>query len=314
MKGKAATVSEKSKVLVITSTIDKTIDYIEEKYRDIINICRLNVDEFYKYDIKIGLSEYWVIEHEKWKLSKCDTKSIYYRKPMLPKLDEFEPCYRNMICRDIIAVINGIVDDFDGKVLTKPYILRKTENKIYQLLYANKHNLLMPESFIGNSIEGANELLEYRSIIKPITTGKILDGQIKELYNTNYCNEIVEDISLMPIYLQRYIDKKYEVRVTFIDDNFFAVKILTEEKLDWRKDYGKISYSVIECPKDIVDKCKKILEDFELKFGAFDFIVNHNDEWVFLEVNPNGQWQWLEVATGIPISKYIIDYLKTCGD
>ena len=97
MKGKAATVSEKSKVLVITSTIDKTIDYIEEKYRDIINICRLNVDEFYKYDIKIGLSEYWVIEHEKWKLSKCDTKSIYYRKPRLPDLSDYDFKYNQLV-------------------------------------------------------------------------------------------------------------------------------------------------------------------------------------------------------------------------
>ena len=36
-----------------------------------------------------------------------------------------------MIAKDIISLINGIVDDFEGKVLTKPYILRKTENKTF---------------------------------------------------------------------------------------------------------------------------------------------------------------------------------------
>ena len=51
------------------------------------------------------------------------------------------------------------------------------------------------------------------------------------------------------------------------------------------------------------------MRDFELKFGAFDFIVNKSDEWIFLEINPNGQWLWLEKILDIPISECIFKYL-----
>ena len=51
---------------------------------------------------------------------------------MLPNLSSYDSQYHLMIQRDIISVINGIVDAFSRKVLTKPSILRKTENKVYR--------------------------------------------------------------------------------------------------------------------------------------------------------------------------------------
>ena len=79
-----------------------------------------------------------------------------------------------MIAKDIISLINGIVDDFEGKVLTKPYILRKTENKTIQLLYAVRKGFQLPKSYIGNSKDIALESInKHKSIIKPLTTGKI---------------------------------------------------------------------------------------------------------------------------------------------
>ena len=52
-----------------------------------------------------------------------------------------------------------------------------------------------------------------------------------------------------------------------------------------------------------------MMDDFSLNFGAFDFIVTPDDEWIFLEINPNGQWLWLEQKLGINISKKIVEYL-----
>lgn len=92
-------------------------------------------------------------------LKKKDLYSIYYRKPRLPKLDVFESDYRGMISRDIMSLINGIVDDFEGKVLSKPFLLRKTENKVFQLLYAQKKGLNVPKSYIGNNNKLVSDFL-----------------------------------------------------------------------------------------------------------------------------------------------------------
>ncbi|GAA5764612.1 hypothetical protein [Streptosporangium roseum] len=42
-----------------------------------------------------------------------------------------------------------------------------------------------------------------------------------------------------------------------------------------------------------------------LSFGAFDFGLTGDGIPVFLECNPNGQWGWLEDATGLPIAAAI---------
>lgn len=297
------------KILVVTSSIDCTVDYIVQKYEKNAKFYRFNVDCFSEYKIVVGGCNQWIISCDKWEVRKSEIHSIYYRKPRLPKLDEFEYKYRGMIFKDIIALVNGIVDDFDGKVLTKPYILRKTENKIFQLLYAEKRGLIIPKSFIGNSNVEALSFLNQKSIIKPITTGKLVTENRTELYQTNYFEKFNDDITLMPIYLQEYERKKYEVRLTYINGSFFAVKIDSEDKLDWRKNYNGIRYTVIECPRKIISVCVQMLKEFELYYAAFDFIVNENEEWIFLEVNPNGQWQWLEHELQIPISEKIVDYL-----
>jgi glutathione synthase/RimK-type ligase-like ATP-grasp enzyme len=46
-----------------------------------------------------------------------------------------------------------------------------------------------------------------------------------------------------------------------------------------------------------------------LNFAAYDFIVTPNEEFYFLEVNPGGQWLWLEKKTGLEISKALAEYM-----
>jgi glutathione synthase/RimK-type ligase-like ATP-grasp enzyme len=48
-----------------------------------------------------------------------------------------------------------------------------------------------------------------------------------------------------------------------------------------------------------------------LRFGALDFLLTPDDEWVFLEINPNGQWAFIEQATGLPIAAAIADALTS---
>lgn len=49
------------------------------------------------------------------------------------------------------------------------------------------------------------------------------------------------------------------------------------------------------------------------RFGVLDFLVTPAGEWYFLEINPNGQWAWIEQETGLPISSAIADALITPG-
>lgn len=296
----------------MTSSIDLTVDYIINKYSNVAEFYRLDIDNLNNYNISVNNTG-WSISNIKWGhlLYMTDVTSIYYRKPRFPNLAGIEPAYRDMINNDILALINGIIDSFKGKVLTKPYILRKTENKIMQLIYAAQNNIMIPVSFIGNDSDAVGKFSSIETIIKPISIGKIYDKDRCEIYQTSYFYDYEEDISLTPIYLQEYVKKTYEVRLTIINEKVFPVKIISKNKLDWRKGYADNEYSIIDIPDLILKQTTKMLNDFELKFGAIDYIVNENNEWIFLEINPNGQWQWLEKELNLNISNEIINYLIT---
>ncbi len=46
-------------------------------------------------------------------------------------------------------------------------------------------------------------------------------------------------------------------------------------------------------PENVQVFCRKVLKNYSLHFGAFDFIKTKDNKYVFLELNPNGQWLWL---------------------
>ncbi len=298
----------KKHILVITSSIDETVDYLNDKYGKDVSFFRLNVDKFSEYEIGIGQCG-TVIKSEGLNLKLEEIFSIYYRKPRLPDLNAFHSGYRVMLAKDIISVINGMADGFKGTVLTRPCVLRKTENKVFQLLYALQHKVTIPVSCISNSKVILAKISNPKRIIKAINMGKaVLDGQT-ELYHTNYFKELEQDISLMPLYIQEYVTKKYEARVIIINNQVYTVRIDSRDKLDWRRDYIGNTYKLVEAPDGVVAFCKQLLKTFGLAFGAFDFIVRNDEQWVFLEVNPNGQWLWLERELNIPVSESIIRYL-----
>lgn len=299
---------ETRRVLIITSSIDETTTYIISRYYKQADFFRVDVDKFDEYEFCIE-NEGWSISNDCFRITSEDIYSIYYRKPILPNLNIYDQQYHLMIQRDIIAVINGIVDGFSGKVLTKPSILRKTENKVYQMMYASRKGFNIPRSYIGNSRDDCIKYEKNTSIIKPITTGKTYGKNGWELYQTNIFKGVNEDIRLTPVYLQDYVLKQFEVRVTIVGKKIYPVRIDTENQVDWRADYQNHRYAQTICPDDVIMKCYKLMDDFNLVFGAFDFIVTPTNEWIFLEVNPNGQWLWLEQSLKLDISKEIVEYL-----
>lgn len=294
-------------VLVITSSVDETSNYIIKKYKN-ISFFRLNVDNFEKYDFEVT-EHGWKILTDNNVCTNRDICSIYYRKPILPKIEGYSSEYICVAQKDIITFINGLVDSFEGIVLSKPYLLRKTENKVFQLLIAKKFGFYLPRSCITNNIYFLDEFFHSKSIIKPISIGKVNLADKCNLHNTAMLKKFSSDICVTPVYVQKYIKKKYEVRITIVGRMCFAVSIYSANKVDWRIDSYENKYLEIECPDDIRNKCIDILIKNNLFFGAFDFIVDPLDNWFFLEFNPNGQWLWLEKILGINISKYIVGRL-----
>ena len=302
----------KDSILIITSSYDRTIDYIIKKYNN-IDFFRYDTDHYANYNLTIS-NDGWTIKSSDNEVSNKQIKSIYYRKPSFPNLDQYEPLYHHYMQKEIFASIDGIVEAFQGNCLTKPSILRRAENKILQLYTAEEIGFETPRSLISNSnLELSLFSKKKQSIVKPLSMGRFYSKEDLYYVQTNMVEANYEfcNLELSPIYMQEYIPKDYEIRLTFIDNNYFGVKIESSNKVDWRASDSVNNYVTIQIPDIIIEKCRKLLTLLNLQFGAFDFIVSRG-QYIFLEVNPNGQWGWLEENLNLDISLKIINFL--CGE
>ena len=297
-----------NKFLIITSSFDKTADYIIKKFNE-EKIIRLNVDELHSSLISISNKNGFKItlQNQLYNIQNLfsEVHSIYYRKLFLPTLNDYEEKYHVYMQKEIYSFITGMVDSFEGKVLTTPSILRKVENKIFQLSIATNLDFLLPNSLITNNDKEANKFNDHAIIGKPLATGKLT---LTTTTGSNIIRHKIEDISLSPIYFQSYIPKDYELRVTVIGNKFYCVKIIANNKIDWRQDSDKNQYELIDTPPIVKKQCQEFMRTCNLNFGAFDYIVYQN-EYYFLECNPNGQWLWLELELNLDISTTLVRFL-----
>ena len=122
-----------------------------------------------------------------------------------------------------------------------------------------------------------------------------------------------ESIEVSPIFFQKHIPKLADVRVTVVGEHVFATKINSQvhaqTSVDWRSGEMVLDHERLVLPEKIHRMCIVLLEKLRLKFGAIDFILDKEGEYVFLEINPNGQWAWIEKHTGYEISKTIVNQL-----
>lgn len=114
---------------------------------------------------------------------------------------------------------------------------------------------------------------------------------------------------------QEYVKKAYEVRVTVIGKDVFAAKIDSQSeesaKVDWREAValGVVKVEPYKLPCFLENQCLSLIQFYGLKFGAIDIIRQSDGEYVFLELNCNGQWLWVEERTGQPLLESMLKLL-----
>src|SRR5262249_28368643 len=93
------------------------------------------------------------------------------------------------------------------------------------------------------------------------------------------------------------------------------IEVAGVDHVDYRRvDPYTLQHTTIELPENIARGCLSMLQFFGLRFGAFDFLVDDHGDYYFLELNPTGQWLWIEEITGMSISEALANELCTQND
>jgi len=121
--------------------------------------------------------------------------------------------------------------------------------------------------------------------------------------------ENIADIEYCPMIFQPYIEKEYELRIVYLDGEFFTGKINNSENADWRIAKGSYFWSEYNLPENIKSGLTAMMKEMELYMGAIDMIRGKDGKYYFLEVNPQGEWGMLQKDLNFPIAQRIADNL-----
>lgn len=198
----------------------------------------------------------------------------------------------------------------------------KSNSKIFQLREAARIGLIIPKTIITNDKEAIIEFIELNLPHGPLyKTFSPAHWKVNDVVYGCYSTAITPHMlssevcmALTPGIYQKIVKKRFEVRITFFKNEYIAVKIHNSEELDWRilNNSPKFKLSPIKIPLDIENKCISLMQSLGIVFGCFDFIVTPSDEYVFLEVNPMGQFLWIEeILPALKLADKFCEFLLT---
>jgi glutathione synthase/RimK-type ligase-like ATP-grasp enzyme len=224
------------------------------------------------------------------------------------------------IIRERAAAVRGIqlLCEKTSRQMNPPLATDRSKSKLSQLRTAGSEGLLIPRTHVGNDIEGICRFIREcggKAIAKSLTWFVGDDARISytKLVTTSEILAAPASTAYSPLIYQEYIQKKNELRITCVGSKVFAAEIDSQTShkatIDWRRDQFRLKYRKVEIPRGLRRKILSVQSALGLKFGAYDFIVTPKDDYVFLEVNPTGNWLWLEDELGMPISEEIVDWL-----
>ena len=254
-------------------------------------------------------------------------KSVWYRRPVMPKAPpSIKEEYASFVEEEWRACLWSLYTTLDAFWVNPPLIGHRLleHNKLLQLRTAASVGFATPNTIITNEATELSTFCECQggTIVVKTIKGHFFRRDDREesfvIYtnpvSTDLLNLYKDDIRLAPVMAQEYVPKKLELRVTIVGKQIFACAIHSQEsertKHDWRRyDFEKVKHEPYQLPPELEKKLLQLMDVWGLSFGAIDMILTPDDRYVFLEINPNGQWGWIEQLTGMPISLAIAELL-----
>jgi ATP-GRASP peptide maturase of grasp-with-spasm system len=199
--------------------------------------------------------------------------------------------------------------------LTNPFKINL--NKPYVLQTAKNYGLEIPKTYIVNS---ASDLLKDVSLI----CKSILDPMIAK-YENNDCMMYTSQISdadfqnlparFLPSYIQEKIEKKYEVRIFYLNGRCYSMSIFSQKDIQTETDFRNYNWEKpnrfvpYQLPKEEGIKIKKLMQHLGLNCGSIDLIKAINDKYYFLEINPTGQFGMVDFPCNYGLHKKVAETL-----
>jgi glutathione synthase/RimK-type ligase-like ATP-grasp enzyme len=247
--------------------------------------------------------------------------SVWYRRLRSPsRPQEMDDGVYQFCLQENRAAVLGSALGISAQWMSYPAAVWKSEFKPFQLSLASRLGLPIPPTIITNDPAAIRRAFaQFGSMIaKPAKSGYFTcDGQAFSIFTSRVLEQHLEELDSAkwsPAIYQGLIPKRFDVRVTIVGRRVFAAAIDSQSDpsaiIDWRQTTNPhLPHKKIDLPDRIVTLLMRMMDSLGLTFGAIDLIQSTDGEFVFLEINPNGQWLWIDDILDLGISDAVADWL-----
>lgn len=315
---------EEPRVLVLTAPVDPTADVVIQHLAAAgVPFARFDAAQF---PTEISLTA-TLDADDGWRarlggVSLAGLHSVYYRRPRRFAFDPAIPTEQLNWCEGQARYgFWGVLETLAVTWINPPSAVQRAEYKPRQLRLARQAGLSVPPTMITSC---PRDVTAFASAVGGSIVTKALYARTPRDANgypagVLYTAEVLPDqysdpgIAATAHLFQCKVTGAYDVRLTVVGDELFAAEIRRENdtgELDWRKNHQDLCYRPCDVPTGIARGVRQLMCSLELTFGALDFAVDDAGSWWFYEINPNGQWFWIERQTGLPISAALAKLLE----
>ncbi len=292
-------------ILILTSETDyssiEVIYWLRFYQIDYIVITEKTKVEIFDVNIKNDSDTDFTLQVNDKEIHSSKIDAYWYRRDYLNVKLENIPNIKGV--SEHLNTELGIMLDFLYYLLdSKPSIssiFTKGINKLMCLNIAKSVNLNIPETIITTSKKSLSSFKEkYNIITKTIHDSPRIN--INNFIHTVY-TERVDEISSLPdsffhSLFQKEIDKKYELRVFYLHGEMYCMAIFSQNNSQTEIDYRKYDKKIpnrnipFNLPNEIKKKIRKFMNLVNLNSGSLDIIYTNQNKFIFIEVNPIGQY------------------------
>ena len=305
--------------LIVSSTIDYSTDLVcSEMEKRGLKYLRINRDLFDQYEITYDLEREVMsvgIQGTQYAVRNDTLRGIYFRAPVFYRYTRELSIDDQLRRGQWSSFIRNLMVFDRAKWINHPTATYRAENKMLQLKVARSLGVRIPQTFVGNHLPSEIDL-QRKYVVKALDTPVFYNGKQEMFtYSTVMTGEQLcnSELKQAPVIVQDYLSPKIDYRVTIVGSRVFpsAIKFNGEGiEGDWRKkNKDGLIYVAEDLPTALVQKLLNLMSNLNLSFGGID-LIQRNDDYYFVEVNPTGEWGWLVRTAGFRIHEAIVDCLE----
>jgi hypothetical protein len=279
-------------LLIITNSYDVTTDLLLVKLEQ-DRVFRFDFDQIDQYVIRFDSDGFFISAPDGRTITSDQVSKVYWRKPFSadPEILGFDAIQYVMAeWRYLLTEMVNFLWAEKKFVLVEPFAELRT-GKLLQLRHAKNLFEVPPYEFISSNIASAAEAVVKSLSGEPVDrkvmyTKKVRTGDPDERY---------------PWFLQQYVTATHDITAVFIRSDVFAFELernFLGKSPDWREHMSADQlWNLVLLPAALLRAVSTYMADLKLDFGRLDFLLDQEGRYWFCEVNPNGQFAWLDLTS-----------------